>query len=56
MISFTTSGYMGDGSPDRADALVWGLTELFSRVVANETLSHEKIEVYGNPIMRKRRA
>ncbi len=25
---FTTAGYQGGGSPDRADALVWGLTEL----------------------------
>lgn len=26
--AFTTSGYQGFGSPDRADALVWALTEL----------------------------
>ena len=26
LISFTTHGFMGDGSPDRADALIWGLT------------------------------
>lgn len=26
---FTTAGYTGAGSPDRADALVWALTELF---------------------------
>ncbi len=25
---FTTKGYVGDGSPDRADALIWALTEL----------------------------
>lgn len=28
MASFTTDGYQGSGSPDRADALVWALTEL----------------------------
>jgi hypothetical protein len=28
LCNFTTSGYVGDGSPDRADALVWALTEL----------------------------
>lgn len=28
MAAFTTSGYQGSGSPDRADALVWALTEL----------------------------
>lgn len=26
--NFTPSGYVGEGSPDRADALVWALTEL----------------------------
>ncbi len=25
---FTTAGYVGDGSPDRADALVWAISEL----------------------------
>lgn len=29
MLSMTTAGYMGDRSPDRLDAMVWGLTELF---------------------------
>lgn len=28
LCSFTPSGYVGDGSPDRADAMVWALTEL----------------------------
>lgn len=28
MAAFTSSGYLGDGSPDRADALVWAITEL----------------------------
>ena len=28
MCNFTASGYVGAGSPDRADALVWALTEL----------------------------
>jgi hypothetical protein len=29
LMAFTTAGYMGDRSPDRADALVWAITELF---------------------------
>jgi hypothetical protein len=29
----TTSGYMGDRSPNRADALVWALTSLFPSVI-----------------------
>jgi len=28
LCAFTTQGYRGEGSPDRADALVWALTEL----------------------------
>lgn len=28
MMHMTTSGYVGDGSPDRVDALVWALTDL----------------------------
>ena len=29
MCLFTAAGYEGEGSPDRADALVWALTQLF---------------------------
>jgi hypothetical protein len=35
MISFTTHGYMGHGSPDRRDALIWGLSELFPRIITS---------------------
>lgn len=28
MVAFTSTGYIGEGSPDRADALVWALTDL----------------------------
>ena len=28
MCQFTNDGYVGDGSPDRADALVWALSSL----------------------------
>lgn len=34
MCQMTAAGYEGDGSPDRVDALVWGLTELFPAVTA----------------------
>lgn len=36
LAAFTTRGYMGDKSPDRADALVWLLSELFPRVMRAE--------------------
>ena len=29
LVGFTTSGYTGGKSPDRADAMVWALTSLF---------------------------
>lgn len=32
MLSFTTHGYEGTGSPDRADANVWALTELMVKI------------------------
>ena len=48
LISFTTHGFMGDGSPDRADALIWGLTELFPRVVVSDE-KVEPVEVIGRP-------
>ena len=35
LVSFTTSGYIGVGSPDRADAMVWGLTHLFPGLAKN---------------------
>ena len=28
MMAFTHNGYMGDGSPDRADSMIWAATEL----------------------------
>jgi len=30
MMSMTASGFIGDGSPDRLDAMVWGISELMS--------------------------
>lgn len=32
MCLMTAAGYEGEGSPDRADAMVWGFTELFPRL------------------------
>jgi phage terminase large subunit-like protein len=32
MLSMTTGGYTGSGSPDRLDAMVWGLTDVFPAV------------------------
>lgn len=37
MCAMTSDGYVGDGSPDRADAAIWALTELM--------IGHQQIEI-----------
>jgi len=41
MCQMTAAGYEGEGSPDRVDALVWGMTELFP------ALTKPKVEFIG---------
>lgn len=36
MCLITTAGYEGSGSPDRADALVWAMTELFPQLTVKD--------------------
>lgn len=36
MCQMTAAGYAGEGSPDRCDALVWGLTQLFPAMVKSK--------------------
>lgn len=43
--SFTVAGYQGLKSPDRADAMVWGATELFPAMVNRE----ERKEIWVPP-------
>lgn len=33
LCAFTTNGYIGELSPNRADALIWGLAELFPAII-----------------------
>jgi phage terminase large subunit-like protein len=40
---FSTVGYVGSNSPNRADALIWALTELFPGVVAGKRDRKERI-------------
>lgn len=35
MCQMTADGYQGDGSPDRVDAMVWAMTELFPSITAD---------------------
>ena len=37
MCQMTAAGYEGDGSPDRLDAMVWGMTELFPAMTQTKT-------------------
>lgn len=36
LYGFSTTGYIGEKSPNRADALIWAITELFPSVVSTE--------------------
>jgi phage terminase large subunit-like protein len=36
LCAFTTNGYIGQGSPNRADAMVWAMSELFPGLVKRE--------------------
>jgi phage terminase large subunit-like protein len=46
LCSFTTTGYLGGGSPNRADAWVWVLAELFSAIVSPRKTNFKTIETY----------
>lgn len=49
LCSFTTAGYMGDRSPDRADAMVWALAEVFPAIARDRpkaNVVHESASRY----------
>ncbi len=51
MNGFTTAGYMGLKSPDRADALVWGVSHLFSGMTKpTKKKTPVKMPTMHNPI------
>jgi len=52
MLNFTTAGYMGDRSPDRADALVFALTEMFPGLTRKASKGPLVVEGIGgfNPL------
>ena len=37
LAGMTVNGYVGPKSPNRADAVVWGFTELFGQIIAHDT-------------------
>lgn len=42
LTAFSTVGYMGARSPNRADALIWALTELFPGLVREKKKQHQQ--------------
>jgi len=49
LLSFTTTGYVGERSPNRADWFVWGITELFPGITSgnNEPVKLNFASRYG---------
>lgn len=45
LTAFTTYGYMGDHSPNRADAMIWGMSDLFPEL----TKEQKKVETPPPP-------
>ena len=43
LTAFTTIGYMGEQSPNRADAMIWGMSDLFGEIVKSRDI--QPIEV-----------
>lgn len=42
LYSFTTAGYLGERSPNRADAFIWAMSELFPGMVKEEQRKKER--------------
>ena len=42
LCSMTTNGYMGERSPNRADAFVWAMTKLFPGIIKTDAKSQRK--------------
>jgi phage terminase large subunit-like protein len=55
MIAFTSPWIHGRRQPRSRDALIWGLIELFPRVVVASHDTGEPVTVSGGPLMHCRR-
>lgn len=45
--NFTTAGYIGDGSPNRGDAMIWGVTALHGNLIAEGRAAAQGANVGG---------
>jgi len=43
LCQMTSAGYVGEGSPDRVDALVWGFTHLFPKLVQRPSVTKKRL-------------
>jgi phage terminase large subunit-like protein len=50
LCAMTTTGYKGQGSPNRADALVWAMTELFPGIAKKEAKPKKVTPEYRSPV------
>ena len=50
LVAFSTVGYMGERSPNRADALIWALTELFPGLTKAAKKVEAKTPSYAPPV------
>jgi phage terminase large subunit-like protein len=46
LCAFTTNGYMGNKSPNRADAFIWGVSELFPGLAKKESKAKKNAQQY----------
>lgn len=46
LTAFSTAGYTGSGSPNRADALIWALSELFPGIMRKRVIDEPAIDRY----------
>lgn len=53
LAGFSTVGYLGDRSPNRADAAIWALTALFPSILKGaKKAKAEEVDEFGNPVGR----
>ena len=50
LVAFSTVGYMGERSPNRADAMIWALTELFPGLTKAAKKVEAKTPSYAPPV------
>jgi len=49
LTAFTTHGYMGENSPNRADAMIWGFSDLFPELTKPEVAAPVIQTIYRRP-------